>query len=204
MAVREILIIGWLLLSLVPVIAGDLKVTWEPNTEPDLAGYFVYYGKKAQPLANRIDVGLQTQYLIQNLQAGVTYYISVTAVDSSGNESEFSEQVAARVLTGQEKRDGPQTQHLLLPIHPNPFHLTFDKSVVVAFELYEPAQAKLEIFNLLGQRVITLIDQALEAGAQYAPWNGRNAQSQPVKAGVYLYRLETARQISTRKLVIYH
>jgi flagellar hook assembly protein FlgD len=95
------------------------------------------------------------------------------------------------------------TQHSLLPIHPNPFRLAFDKAVAIAFELYEATHAKLEIFNILGQHVITLVDDEFEAGTQNISWFGRNSQDQPVYTGVYLYRLETTRQISTRKLVVY-
>jgi len=201
--VRKI-IIGVLMLAAVSVTAGDLKVTWQPNTEPDLAGYFVYYGTKARPQANRLDVGRQTQYLIQNLSAGETYYLSVTAVDKAGNESVSSELIAVRVLTDQEKRGGLPPQHFLLQSHPNPFHISPNQTTTISFALSEPSPVKLEIFNLLGQRVITLVDKNLSAGAQKFPWNGRDRRGAPVPTGVYLYRLETDRQVSTRKLVVYH
>jgi len=191
------------LIAVTHALAGDLKVVWQLNTEPDLAGYFVYYGTKSRPRGNRLEVGRQTQYVIQNLKAGETYYIAVTAVDSAGNESVFSEQMAVRVLADKEKRGGLPPQHFLLSIHPNPFHLTPNKTTTFAFELYEPSSVKLEIFNVLGQRVVTRIDKNLQAGAQTFVWDGRNSQNQFVQTGVYLYRLETARQISTRKVMVY-
>lgn len=197
------IIIGVLMLTAVSVTAGDLKVTWQPNTEPDLAGYFVYYGTKARPQANRIGVGRQTQYLIQNLPAGETYYLSVTAVDKAGNESVSSELIAVRVLTDQEKRGGLPPQHFLLQSHPNPFHISPNQTTTISFALSEPSLVKLEIFNLLGQRVITLVDRNLPSGAQKFSWNGRDHRGAPVPTGVYLYRLETDRQVSTRKLVVY-
>jgi phosphodiesterase/alkaline phosphatase D-like protein len=95
---RTIFVCLLLAASFCRAIAGDLKVTWEPNTEPDLAGYFVYYGPKSKPQANRINVGRQTEYLIKNLTVGETYYISVTAADEAGNESLSSELVSARVV----------------------------------------------------------------------------------------------------------
>jgi hypothetical protein len=197
------IILSVLFLTVFSAMAGDLKVSWQQNTEPDLAGYFVYFGKKERPQANRIDVGRQTQYLIQNLPAGETYYISVTAVDKSGNESVASELIAVRVLTDQEKSGGLPPQHFLLQSHPNPFHISPNQTTTIVFALSEPSRIKLEIFNLLGQRVITLVDKNLPAGAQKFSWNGLDAQKQPVPAGVYLYRLETSRQVSTRKLVVY-
>jgi len=192
-----------LLLACAPAAAGNLKVTWQPNTESDLAGYFVYYGAKDRPLGARVGVGRQTQYLIPNLKAGETYYIAVTAVDQEGNESEFSAQIAARVLTDQEKNGGQPPQHYLLQSHPNPFQIPSHKNTAITFELGEESPVKLEIFNVLGQRLVTLVDKSLKSGAQKILWNGLDAQKQPVPAGVYLYRLETSGQISTRKLVIY-
>jgi hypothetical protein len=191
-------------LSAASAIAGDLKVTWQPNTEPDLAGYFIYYGTKARPQANRIDVGRQTQYLIQNLQPGETYYIGVTAVDQAGNESALSEQVAARVLTEQEQRGAVPRQHYLIQNHPNPFHIVSQKTTTIAFELFEASHVKLEIFDLLGQRLITLANKNFNSGTQKISWNGRDARNLPVQTGIYWYRLETDREISTRKLAVYH
>ncbi len=198
------IILNVLFLAVVSATAGDLKVTWQQNTEPDLAGYFVYFGKKDRPQANRIDVGRQTQYLIQNLPAGETYYISVTAVDKAGNESVASELIAVRVLTDQEKRGGLPPQHFLLQSHPNPFHISPNQTTTISFSLSEPSQVKLEIFNLLGQRLITLVDKNLPSGEQKFLWNGRDHRGATVPTGVYLYRLETERQVSTRKLVVYH
>jgi len=199
----RIIALASLLLACAPVAAGNLKVTWQPNTESDLAGYFVYYGAKDRPLGTRIDVGRQTQYLIQNLMAGETYYIAVTAVDQAGNESGFSEQMSARVLTDQEKNGGPPPQHYLLQSHPNPFQISAHKNTAITFELGEDAPVKLEIFNVLGQRLLTLVDKSLNSGAQKILWNGLDAQKQTAPTGVYLYRLETSGQISTRKLVVY-
>lgn len=93
----KIITFGILLLSVVSAMADSLTITWEPNTEPDLAGYFVYYGTKDRPHGNRIDVGRQTQYFIQTLKPGETYYVSVTAVDTAHNESVFIEQIAVTI-----------------------------------------------------------------------------------------------------------
>lgn len=191
-----------LLLACAPAAAGNLKVSWQPNTETDLAGYIVYYGDKNRPLANRVDVGLQTQYLISNLKAGETYYIAVTAVDYAGNESGFSQQIAARAGSGSEGSGGA-LKSFLLQSHPNPFHISSHKNTSFTFELVEETPVKLEIFNLLGQRLIALINKNLPSGPQKFLWNGLDAQKRPAPAGVYLYRLEMNGQVSTRKLVVF-
>lgn len=72
-----------------------VKVSWDANTEPDLAGYKVYYGQKSRQYDHVVDVGNITEYEVGNLLPGQTYYFAVTAYDTAGNESAPSEEVSA-------------------------------------------------------------------------------------------------------------
>jgi hypothetical protein len=84
-----------------PVVGtGVATVNWMPPTEKtddsaltNLAGYKIYYGTSFGVYSNVITInnaGL-TSYVIENLPAGNTYYFVVTAFDSNGRESSFSE-----------------------------------------------------------------------------------------------------------------
>ncbi len=79
------------------VYAGALIVTWEANTESDLAGYKIYYGTESQNYTSVIDVGDTTRHVVENLIEGRTYFFVVTAYDYSGNESAPSLEVASNV-----------------------------------------------------------------------------------------------------------
>ena len=83
------------LLALFPprLSASSLTLAWDPNTEGDLAGYKVYYGVQSRDYDFVIDVGNTTTYRLDGLLDGVTYYITLTAYDTSGNESNFSDEV---------------------------------------------------------------------------------------------------------------
>jgi hypothetical protein len=72
-------------------LAGDAILTWDPNIEPELAGYKVYYGAASGSYGAPIVIGNQTTYTITGLGTG-TYYFAVTAYDTSGNESGYSNQ----------------------------------------------------------------------------------------------------------------
>lgn len=92
---RLLLSIMFLLLFAVPAAAQqaeDFSFSWDANTEPDLAGYKVYYGNVRGTYGNVIDVVNVTQYTLTGLQPG-TYYIVVTAYDTSMNESEYSNEI---------------------------------------------------------------------------------------------------------------
>lgn len=73
--------------------AVQVTLAWDPNSEPDLAGYKVYYGTSTRNYAVSYDAGKVTTYGISGLQEGVTLYFAATAYDRYGNESDFSEEV---------------------------------------------------------------------------------------------------------------
>jgi hypothetical protein len=62
---------------------------------------------------------------------------------------------------------------------------------------------RLEIFDVLGHSVVTLMNEPRETGLQQAVWSGHDRQGQPVQTGIYFYRLITPGQASTRRLVVY-
>jgi uncharacterized repeat protein (TIGR02543 family) len=73
---------------------AQLKFAWDPNGEPDLAGYKVYYGTTSGSYGSPIDAGNVTSYALNGLTSGQTYYIAITAYDTSSNESDYSDEVS--------------------------------------------------------------------------------------------------------------
>lgn len=82
--------------------------------------------------------------------------------------------------------------------YPNPFNPT----TTIEFELPRQAQARLEIFNLLGERILTLLDGISTAGKHRAVWNGKDAEGNSVASGLYLYRLTTGETTLSRKMML--
>ena len=80
--------------------AAYLDLAWDPNQEPDLAGYRIYYGTSSREYIDFVDVGNVTTYRFDNLLADVTFYIAVTAYDTADNESDFSEEVSGVGVPG--------------------------------------------------------------------------------------------------------
>jgi len=96
------------------------------------------------------------------------------------------------------KRNELPTSYALSQNYPNPFN----PSTSINFALPEAAEVKLEVFNLLGQRVNIIVNQRLEAGYHTAEWDGRNELGRAAASGVYFYRLETPRFTESRKMVL--
>ena len=81
--------------------AATVQVTWNPNTEPDLAGYKIYYGTASGVYGDPIDVGNVTGHVMEiTPQHGATYYFALTAYDTSGNESGYSDEASCFVPDG--------------------------------------------------------------------------------------------------------
>jgi tetratricopeptide (TPR) repeat protein len=102
-ACRRGWMLGWLiavvvLLCLPPAArAASVSLAWNPNTEPDLAGYKIHMGTSSRKYSQVIDVGHVTSFTVSNLQQGQTYYFAVTAYDIFANQSRFSVEISATI-----------------------------------------------------------------------------------------------------------
>ncbi len=79
-----------------PHVSSAHKVTlaWDPNTEPDLAGYIAYWGTSSGNYPYLTDVGNNTKHTIKGLKKDQVYYFAITAYDSEYNESDYSDELA--------------------------------------------------------------------------------------------------------------
>ncbi len=93
------ILIGLLLLLGVPMAAqaDSVSLTWNPNTEPDLAGYKLYTGTSPGSYSQIFDVGHGTSYTVSSLVPGNTYYFALTAYDIYANESGFSTEMSTTI-----------------------------------------------------------------------------------------------------------
>ena len=89
-----IIFLGMGLLLAAPLKACTVVVSWNANSESDLAGYKVYYGTEPGVYIYSFDVGNVTEKEVSSLTVGMTYYFVVTAYDYSGNESDPSDEVS--------------------------------------------------------------------------------------------------------------
>ncbi|MDT8273438.1 MAG: REJ domain-containing protein [Desulfomonilia bacterium] len=91
------MVLALLILFPLPGITAQLLVSWNANSEDDLGGYKVYYGTHSRTYGPAVDVGNVLSCEISGLSSGNTYYVAVTAYDSSGNESDYSQEVDAYI-----------------------------------------------------------------------------------------------------------
>ena len=88
--------------------------------------------------------------------------------------------------------DGPQLRNA-----PNPFN----SRTVLSWFLLSPGPVRLEIYNTLGQRVRTLVDEVQAPGRHRVYWDALGQRGAPVAAGVYLSRLQYPGGVRTQRLL---
>ena len=69
-------------------------LAWAPNTESDLAGYRIGYGTSSANYTQQVDVGNNTTGTLSDLTPGITYFIALTAYNTTGLESRPSNEVS--------------------------------------------------------------------------------------------------------------
>ena len=82
--------------------------------------------------------------------------------------------------------------------YPNPFNPT----TTIEFSIPRPAFVTLDIYDVLGRRVATLVNERLQAGAKRASWDGKDNKGHEVASGVYLYKLMAGEYTESRKMLL--
>jgi hypothetical protein len=94
--------------------------------------------------------------------------------------------------------DGLPLATALTGAYPNPFN----PRVTLSFAVAEAGPVRLDVLDVRGRRVATLVDEARPTGSHEIAWEGRDALGRSLPSGVYLAVLQTATGTSSRKLVL--
>ena len=81
---------------------------------------------------------------------------------------------------------------------PNPFQT----STNITFRVPSTAPVQIAIYNILGQKIKTLVQETKQAGLYTTTWNGTDLYNQPVKSGTYFYRIHCNGNIKTGKMFL--
>jgi flagellar hook assembly protein FlgD len=82
--------------------------------------------------------------------------------------------------------------------YPNPFN----PQTTIYYTLPEPGRVQLEIFNVGGALIRTLVDETQAAGERLKIWDGRDDHGRAASSGVYFYRLRTGNESVAKRMVL--
>jgi len=95
--------------------------------------------------------------------------------------------------TGITDKNNQPKDFIIYPAYPNPFN----NSTIISFKLPEKSQVKINVFNIVGEEVKTLVNSEMQPGLHKIRWN-----ADEVPSGVYFYAIETKNFVETRKLIL--
>jgi len=137
------------------------------------------------------------EFTVENLSPDVLYYFAIKTIDLAGNISGLSNVDTARTQALGAEIILPIT-HELSQNYPNPFNAY----TVINFYVPVPGHVKLSIYDILGRRVSTLVDELLSIGEHSAKWDGRDGRGNPVATGIYFYHLRAGDRNTSRKMLL--
>ncbi len=102
-----------------------------------------------------------------------------------------------KLFTDSEPQILPINKFELYTAYPNPFN----PSTIISFDLAEKSGVSLEIFDITGRKICTLVNEIKEAGTYQVIWNGQDDYGKKVASGLYVYRIEAGNFIQSKKLL---
>jgi len=87
---------------------------------------------------------------------------------------------------------------LVINNYPNPFN----PNTTISFNLPNTAEVTLEVFNVKGQLVNTLVKDQMESGIHSVVWNGLDSNQKSVSSGIYFYKIISANESKSNKMIL--
>ena len=130
--------------------------------------------------------------------SGVEYVVTGPLYYSYGNFKLEPRDSSDIVPTGADEGFTELPRKFMLgPVYPNPSR----GKTVIRYALPKDAHVIIEIYDIAGKKVKTLVNAVEKAGWKTAIWNGTNERGEKVKSGIYFYRMKADKFLKTRKMV---
>jgi hypothetical protein len=176
-------------------VNGVTRLHWHPGVASDFASFRLYRGNTAgfTPDAGNLVASLTDTSYVDTGEMGSWY--QVCAVDFDGNVSPFA-------VVGPGQTSGSDTPQVsvarLYPNQPNPFN----PQTVIRFDLPQAGRVKLDVYDVRGALVRTLVDAELPAGSRQVTWDGRDDGGRNVASGSYVARFAAGGLVASERMTL--
>lgn len=189
------------------------SITSTPDTVAIVNSFYFYQVTATDPDGDPLTFRLLTSpaWLSIDSTSGIIHGIpsasnigdTVVTVSVFDNRGGSDQQTYTLVVTVPVAIDDPGKPNLteqfyLEQNYPNPFNPV----TVISYYLPSDSEVQIEIFNLLGQNIRTLVNQRKAKGAHQIRWDGRNDAGNPVTSGIYIYRMKAGDYVSIKKMAL--
>jgi hypothetical protein len=199
-------------------IGGNQLFAWNASVDPDgtPVEYEICYNIVA-PFDQFCDEGITStaefvplqdivDYIDSLQQAGHGYTLDITwQVYASDGMDEAEAGNGPRTITfdagyalGVGDELGVPDVFALHQNYPNPFNPV----TTIRFDIPQESHVRMDVYNVLGQRVRTLMNGTMQPGFHAVSWDGTNDMGKPLASGMYIYRIQSSKFTSVKKLVL--
>ena len=166
--------------------------TWEEPLTDELTGYNVYLDYEFEIYTTDLE------YQFVDLVIGNLYTAGVSAVYDDSGESDIIEVDFIYDPVGTD----PNLIPLSTSLHgnyPNPFNPT----TTISYSLLQEEMINISIYNVKGEKIITIIDEINPSGNHQVFWNGDDESGKVVSSGVYFYKMSAGSgHTSSKKMIL--
>jgi hypothetical protein len=180
---------------------GDrIEIAWSTTSEIDNAGFYVLRGTSEEGSFDKINdqlipsrgselAGADYTFIDRDIDAGAEYFYRIEVVNVEGKTA-FTEPFKPDT--------GTPAAFSLAQNYPNPFNPVTE----IMYNLPSACHVRLEVYNVLGQRVATLVNEHQSAGSKVVEWNGKDAVGNAVTSGVYFYKIQAGSFVEMKKMIL--
>ncbi|MDD4310253.1 MAG: T9SS type A sorting domain-containing protein, partial [Candidatus Cloacimonetes bacterium] len=182
-------------------LPSNFHMAWQSYTDPD--HFEVLYKVFEAPASQWVSVtkpGSSRSHNLNVLDPDTWYEMKIASIYNPGPNEIYleSETKLVNFNVSVDNDDPISISASSLVNYPNPFN----PSTVIEFELKQPGDTRLVLYNLKGQQIKVLEDNALPAGVQKRLWDGKDKNGAACASGIYYLRLTTGITTQTRKILL--
>jgi hypothetical protein len=192
-------------LSATDNLSDRIEVRWDSLSHANLIGYNIYRSRWSNGEFTKLNTSpIQNRLFIDTTPSDTSlYWYCVSAVFSVHNSTaeSFDSNKDSGKLLNPTSIDEPvlaPKEFYLSQNYPNPFNPT----TTISYGLPVASHVKIDIFNIMGQKVLDLVDEEQTAGFKQVIWNGKDNSGEAVSSGLYFYRIDTKGFVQTKKMLM--
>jgi len=171
---------------------ANILISWDELADRSFSHYKVY--RNLLMIADDI---MENSYIDLDVPNG-NYSYNVRSVYSGGYQSALStDAVIEHIQTNIDEIIVPVKTELT-GNYPNPFNPT----TTISFSTKEAGYVSINIYNMKGQLVKTLVNKQLDAAYYDIVWNGKDNSDKSVSSGIYFYKMKSNNYTATKKMIL--
>jgi hypothetical protein len=183
-----------------------VELTWNAVSHPDVVGYSVYRAHWENGVFVKLneDPVTDTAYTDNTVPDSEIYWYAVSAVytgtygDAESNNSDKAYGSGIVITDIDDDTPAIPGEFFISQNYPNPFN----PRTTLSYGLPEDSEVRIDIFNVLGQRVVTLLDEYQTAGYKSIAWDGVDSAGKGISSGIYFYTIEAGDHRASKKMLM--